>query len=123
MRKKINIPSLDNHHHEVFELVHLLDEAIKGNSRKSFEPIIEFLSEQCISHFKEEEEIMKKNNFKELDAHEIEHKRFINKIKQIKKMYNENIHTTHIAYGIRQLIDSLISHVQKVDIKMKGLSK
>ena len=38
-------------------------------------------------------------------------------------MYNENIHTTHIAYGIRQLIDSLIIHSQKTDIKLKGLKK
>ncbi|MEK9727215.1 MAG: hemerythrin family protein [Candidatus Margulisiibacteriota bacterium] len=121
MKKKTNIPSIDKHHLEVFEMVHLLDEAIKGNSREAFEPIIKFLVKNCIEHFKEEEEIMIKNNFSQLKLHQQEHQRFTNKIKQIQKMYNENIHTTHIAYGIRQLIDSLISHVHKVDIQMKGM--
>ena len=37
-------------------------------------------------------------------------------------MYDENLHTTHIAYGIRQLIDAMIFHVHNIDIKMKGLS-
>ena len=37
-------------------------------------------------------------------------------------MYDENIHTTHIAYRIRQLIDALIAHIQHTDIKMKGLT-
>lgn len=121
VEKKINIPSIDDHHLEVFEMVHLLDNAIKENSREAFEPIITFLSTKCIQHFKEEEDLMKKNQFKELQTHQRDHQQFINKIKQIKKMYNENIHTTHIAYGIRQLIDALIIHVHKVDIKMKGL--
>ena len=65
---------------------------------------------------------MKKNDFPDLHNHAVEHSRFINKIKQIKKMYDENIHTTHIAYGIRQLIDSMIFHVHTIDIKMKGLT-
>ena len=122
MNKKINIPSIDNHHGDVFKLTHLLDEAIAKNSREAFEPIIDFLSENCVKHFEEEEAIMKKSRFPDFEQHKIEHQRFINKIKQIKKMYDENLHTTHIAYGIRQLIDAMIFHVHNIDIKMKGLS-
>ena len=122
MSNKINIPSIDNHHGDVFKLTHLLDEAIAKNSREAFEPIIEFLSVQCIEHFNEEEAIMNKSQFPDFPSHKIEHQRFINKIKQIKKMYDENLHTTHIAYGIRQLIDAMIFHVHHIDIKMKGLS-
>tara|TARA_Y100001935_G_C17309254_1_gene514602 strand:- start:3265 stop:3639 length:375 start_codon:yes stop_codon:yes gene_type:complete len=118
---KINIPSIDNHHGDVFKLTHLLDEAIAKNSREAFGPIIEFLSIHCVNHFNEEEELMRTMNFPDLKSHEIEHQRFTNKIKQIKKMYDENLHTTHIAYGIRQLIDAMIFHVQHIDIKMKGL--
>ena len=123
MDKKINIPSLDDHHSDVFEMVHLLDKAILSNSREAFEPIIDFLVTHCIEHFAEEEALMKKNNFEYLDEHQRDHERFINKIKQIKKMYDENIHTTHIAYGIRQIIDALIKHIQIIDFKMKGLKK
>lgn len=123
MDKKINIPSLDDHHNDVFEMVHLLDKAIQSNSREAFEPIIDFLVTHCSEHFAEEETLMKKNNYEYLDEHQRDHERFINKIKQIKKMYNENIHTTHIAYGIRQLIDALIRHIQTIDIKMKGLKE
>ena len=73
-------------------------------------------------HFKEEESLMEKHNFHGLDHHQQEHRIFQNKIKEIKKMYDENIHTTHIAYRIRQLIDALIAHIQHTDIKMKGLT-
>ena len=121
MKTDINIPHLDHHHHDVFEMVHLLDIAIKSNSRQAFEPILTFLKTHCTSHFEEEESIMKKNQFKFIDEHQQEHLRFTNKIKEIEKMYLENIHTTHIAYGIRQLIDQLIIHIQTIDIKMKGL--
>ncbi|MGA0242203.1 MAG: bacteriohemerythrin [Candidatus Marinamargulisbacteria bacterium] len=121
MKQPIEIPSLDNHHNDVFEMVHLLDTAIKKNSRDAFAPIVTFLSDHCLSHFQEEETIMRNANFNLLHEHQIEHRQFINQIKQIKKMYNENIHTTHIAYGIRQLIDRLIIHIQTIDIKMKGL--
>ncbi len=123
MKKKVNIPSIDNHHGDVFKMINLLDDAIKGNSRQSFEPIIKFLEIDCLNHFQEEEDIMIKNNVKDIKNHQLEHERFKNKIKQIKKMYNESIHTTHIAYGIRQLIDLLIIHSQKVDTTLKGLKK
>ena len=122
MDKKLNIPSLDNHHNDVFKMIHLLDDAIKKNSRKSFEPIISFLLSHTSDHFKEEESLMEKHNFHGLDHHQQEHRIFQNKIKEIKKMYDENIHTTHIAYRIRQLIDALIAHIQHTDIKMKGLT-
>lgn len=103
-------------------MVHLLDRAIQSNKRRSFEPIIHFLEEHCTAHFQEEEAIMVANNFDGIHDHRRDHARFNNKIKHIRKMYDENIHTTHIAYGIRQLIDLLIIHIQTVDIKMKGLS-
>ena len=121
VKNKINIPSIDNHHNDVFNMIHLLDNAIKKNNREAFKPIIEFLDKNCREHFVEEERIMKKNKYKLLDQHKIEHQRFINKINRIKKMYNENIHTTHIAYGIRQIIDMLIIHMQTTDVNMKGL--
>ena len=61
MTDKLNIPSLDNHHYaDIFKMIHLLDDAIKTNSRESFEPIITFLSTQTLDHFKEEERLMKK---------------------------------------------------------------
>ena len=103
-------------------MVHLLDRAIQSNKRGSFEPIIHFLEEHCTAHFQEEEAIMAANNFDGIHDHRRDHARFNNKIKHIRKMYDENIHTTHIAYGLRQLIDLLIIHIQTVDIKMKGLS-
>ena len=122
MNESLNIGSLDNHHRDVFEMVHRLDRAIQSNSRESFEPIIGFLEDHCTAHFQEEEAIMIANDFDGLHDHRRDHARFNNKIKYIRKMYNENIHTTHIAYGIRQLIDLMITHIQTVDIKMKGLS-
>ena len=121
MKEEIGISSLDDHHHEVFEMVQKLDHAIAKNTRIGFEPIIEFLEHHCLDHFEEEEEVMKQHNFKYLSEHQKEHAVFKHKIKSIRKMYNENIHTTHVAYSIRLLIDKLITHIQTIDVKMKDI--
>jgi hemerythrin len=118
----LNIPSLDNHHADVFKMIHLLDTAIKTNSRAAFEPIINFLTQHATDHFNEEEMLMEQHKFYDLAAHRLEHQRFKNKINHIKKMYTEQLHTTHIAYSIRQLIDALIIHIQTIDIKMKDIT-
>ena len=122
MVKFTNIPNLDNHHNDVFEMVNLLDQAISKNKRSEFEPIISFLEDHCLEHFEEEEAIMKEKNFKYLAEHQRDHQIFKKKIKSIRKMYNENIHTTHVAYSIRQLIDRLITHIQIIDVKMRELN-
>lgn len=122
MSQYTNFSNLDNHHNDVFEMIHLLDKAISKNIRSEFEPIIKFLEEHCLEHFDEEETIMKNKGFKYLTEHQRDHEIFKKKIKSIRKMYNENIHTTHVAYSIRQLIDRLITHIQTVDVKMKELN-
>ncbi len=122
MNKFTNFSNLDNHHNDVFEMIHLLDKAISKNIRSEFEPIIKFLEVHCLEHFEEEETIMKEKNFKYLTEHQRDHELFKKKIKSIRKMYSENIHTTHVAYSIRQLIDRLITHIQTIDAKMKKLN-
>ena len=119
--KEIGISSLDHHHKDVFEMIQKLDHAIQQNTRQGFEPIIEFLEHHCIDHFDEEEALMKKHHFKHLAEHQKEHALFRHKVKSIRKMYNENIHSTHVAYSIRLLIDKLITHIQVIDVKMKGI--
>jgi hemerythrin len=119
--KEIGIASLDHHHKDVFEMIQKLDQAIQQNTRQSFEPIIQFLEDHCTAHFDEEEALMKSHNFKHLDEHQKEHHLFKHKIKSIRKMYNENIHTTHVAYSIRLLIDKLITHIQVIDVKIKDI--
>ena len=121
MNEQLNIGTLDDHHNDVFHMVHLLDKAIKSNSRESFKPIIDFLTSHAFDHFNEEEQLMRDHNFYDIQNHQKEHRQFKHKIKLIEKMYNENLHTTHIAYSIRQLIDALITHIQHVDVKMKAI--
>lgn len=122
MENYTDIPNLDNHHKDVFELIHLLDQAISKNKRSEFEEILNFLEKHCIEHFQEEENLMKQKKFVHLAEHQKEHSMFKKRIKSIRKMYNENIHTTHVAYSIRQFIDRLITHIQIIDVKMKDLN-
>lgn len=114
---------LDDHHHDVFLMVQKLDAAIASNTRSAFEPIIEFLEHHCTDHFKEEETLMKSTHYTDISPHKKEHQLFLNKIKSIRKMYNETSHSTHIAYAIRQLIDQLIRHILTADNKMKGATQ
>lgn len=118
---EIGIQSIDDHHQEVFQLTTMLDKAVGGSKREDLEPILAFLEEDLLAHFKEEEDVMKKANYDGFSEHHTQHQIFEARIHELRRVFNTSSHGAHVVYGIRRFIDSLISHILTIDVKMRSI--
>ncbi|MBT5856266.1 hemerythrin family protein [bacterium] len=109
---------IDNAHQEVFDLTTMLDNAINENSRDALDPIINFLESHVIDHFHEEEDIMSSINYSDSEEHRQDHAIFQVQVAELRRLFDEEKHTTHLVYRIRQFVDKLIYHIGTVDIKL-----
>jgi len=89
--------------------------------RGGLEKIVLFLESYVVDHFGSEEALMAANQFSGLEEHKAEHEFFREKVAEIRMVYDEGTHNTHLVYKIRQLIDSLIHHIRTIDIKLAAL--
>ncbi|MDA1353538.1 MAG: hemerythrin domain-containing protein [bacterium] len=118
---EIGIQSIDDHHHEVFQLTTMLDRAVRGNKRDDLEPILDFLERDLLDHFQEEEEVMRGVNYEGYLEHHTQHQVFEARIHELRRVFNTSPHGAHVVYGIRRFVDALIIHILTIDVKMRGL--
>lgn len=121
MTVEIGHHGIDEHHEELFALDVMLDKAITTCRRTEIEPIIEFLEHYSKDHFKEEEDIMKKHDYKGLALHESEHRIFRNYVLEIRRLFDNQAPIAHVIFKIRKLIDQLTLHIRTIDIEIKDL--
>ena len=119
----IGHPSIDDHHDEIFRLDNSLDMAIAHNSSEKVEEILQFLERYVVEHFNEEEELMAKNDYDGLDHHQKEHAFFKRRASEIRLLFDQNRHLTHVVFKIRHFIDTLIDHIIEIDSQMRHLEK
>ena len=122
-RYEMGHDSLDNHHRELFDLVTMLDEAIFSNDPGKLETIIEFFEHYSVDHFTEEEDLMKAKNYDGLKHHQHEHQKLILLVSHLRYIYDNDHPASHIIFEIRKLIDTLVNHIQTVDIGLIQLIK
>jgi hemerythrin-like metal-binding protein len=114
--------NIDNHHEELFQLVSALDTAIQTGEEEPVDTIISFLEHYVVDHFKEEEDLMIKHAFKGYNRHKAEHEKFKCLVKDIRENFNYNKSLTHIIFDIRRLIDTLVNHIQTIDVAIGSLT-
>ncbi len=112
---------IDNHHEELFQLVSALDLAIQKGEEDAVDDIINFLEHYVTEHFEEEEELMLSHNFVGYATHKAEHEKFKYLVSDIRTNFNDNTSLTHIIFSIRRLIDTLVHHIQTIDIAIAPL--
>ena len=108
--------SIDSHHEELFHLVTMLDKALQKGDEDGVDAIIVFLEHYVIDHFKEEEDLMLKHNYKGYAVHKQAHETFRTHVTELRENFNNNKPLTHVIFGIRRIIDSLTRHIQTIDI-------
>ena len=92
------------------------------NKRSLLDEIIQYLEHYSEDHFKEEEDLMTLHDFKGLEEHQNEHAVFSAKVQALRIMYDQQVHSTHIVYGIRRFVDTLIKHIRTIDSQMAHLN-
>lgn len=108
-------PILDDHHKNLLNLFNSAYELIIHD--KPAEQTIKLISElkvYSIFHFTEEEKLMAKAAYPELDNHIKEHKKFIAEVEKFKDQISDNTRELNEEIFIF-LSDWLISHIQKTD--------
>ena len=111
----VGIEMLDAQHKNLFKLLDTMFEAMKeGKGKEVLGLVLGELKCYTITHFADEERMMKKHNFPGLKAHIFEHKLFIDKIKELTAKYQAGgiIYTGDITSFLKKW---LVSHIQKMD--------
>ena len=115
----IGIDSLDTEHKYLLKLINKLSMSISEDSTKEYvNTIFEELIEATIKHSKNEEEILQKCNYENLNLHTMDHLDFIDRIKELKGNYNNSYSINDIA---SELYDLLLMHIITEDIPLISL--
>lgn len=120
----VNVKQIDKQHKRLFEIGHIIFEKVKSYDKSEDEydeiiKILEELKEYTIYHFKCEEELMEKYNFKGLEEHKKQHDYFISKIPEFK---NQDIYIKQdkaMMNILNFLVDWISTHILKSDMNYK----
>src|SRR5471030_2167708 len=82
------IMSIDNQHQELFNRINQLVASMKeGKGKLDVIKTLDFLEEYVIKHFNEEEEIRKKNKYRQFDIQHKQHEEFKKELRQLRMVF------------------------------------
>jgi hemerythrin-like metal-binding protein len=111
----VKIESFDSEHKKLLDIINTLyDSTSHGKGAEVISKTLKDLLDYTNTHFKHEEEFLKKNGYKELLTQQQQHKVFIDKIAEFQKKYDSGAMTSTISM-FTFLSSWLINHIQKVD--------
>lgn len=85
----VNVELIDNQHKSLVETINLLHDAMKqGKSKEVLGGILDNLINYTKEHFTTEENFFQKFDYKEKNAHKLEHDNFVRKAVEFKKSYD-----------------------------------
>ncbi len=113
----IGITELDDQHKKLFEAIDKLFTAcIQGKGKEEVVNTIKFLEDYTIVHFTDEQEMHKKYNYPERDAHRKIHDNFLKNFEKLKEQFEqEGASPLFISTINKQVVDWLIQHIGKAD--------
>ena len=114
----VEVDEIDEDHKRLIELYNLLSEAVSENDTYEY---IEALLEELISctawHFRHEERLMIKYQYKRFEEHKLEHEELIEDVRQLQKKFNQE-HPQLSVEDIAYLSDWLTGHILNQDIRL-----
>lgn len=113
----VKVAEIDNQHKKLVDIINKLHSSMaSGSSNDVLSTIFHELIDYTISHFKYEEGLLARNGYESLEAHKREHEKFVNKILEYKRDFNEG----KLFVGInvmKFLSDWLLTHITGTDQK------
>jgi len=120
---ELGIKSVDDDHKKLVTIIdELLGALSQGKGKEVVLPIIKKLEDYTLFHFRREEFYMKCANFAELPSHLIEHKRFVDRLKELKEKGMQNDVSVSVEL-MKFLKEWLINHIQVTDRRYEQLLK
>lgn len=109
------VPLMDQQHKRLVELINQLFQCMKdGGDRMLLAEVVDELVNYTVTHFRAEEDVMRKHNYPDLEAHKLVHQNFVDKVGVYadKLKAGDRLPPAEV-YGF--LKDWLVSHIEKQD--------
>ena len=113
----VKIEVIDKQHYTLVEMINDLNEAMENRiGQETAGEIIESLVNYTETHFKTEEDLLKKNGFSEIDSHKQEHADFVKKVSEFRDDFNSG--KIGLSIFIMDFLSSwLKNHIKGTDKK------
>ncbi|MDP2877135.1 MAG: bacteriohemerythrin [Holophaga sp.] len=113
---------IDKQHKALFDLVNEVAEKVKSGNLPEVKSVINRLATYTVEHFKDEEAIMIKAGYANLEDHEMIHAELLEKVQELQHKLANNQAVSLVAV-IRFLSDWLKEHILKDDMAYKAAIK
>ena len=111
----VSVRRLDEQHQKLFALLNALHEAMRqGKGQAVVQDTLRELATYTVTHFRAEEELMRKTNYPGLAAHQTEHQRFVDKVNQFTQDLKAggNVSSLQVVGFIKEW---LAEHIRRTD--------
>jgi hemerythrin len=112
---RVSVKRLDEQHQKLFSLINSLHEAMRqGKGQEVVQDTVHELATYTVTHFRAEEELLRKAGYPGLVAHQSEHQRFVARVNQ----FVEDVKAGKLASSIAVLgflKDWLTEHIKRTD--------
>jgi hemerythrin-like metal-binding protein len=127
---RLGVETIDNQHQQLFsmvdDLVKVIDDSEHADYKKKCADAVSFLYDYTVKHFRFEEGYQASIGYKDIDAHKLQHKRFIVTVDNFaKRMLDSGYDMRVVKAFCGSLVAWLNYHVADTDQKIvgKNLSK
>lgn len=113
---------IDKQHQALFGLVNEVAEKVKSGNLPEIKGVIKRLSSYTVEHFRDEEAIMRKAGYPDLEDHQMIHAELLEKVEGLQAKLEKN-QAVSLVSVIRFLSDWLKDHILKDDMSYKASIK
>ena len=113
----VGVTAVEEQHKEMFRQINLLMDAINlGKGADQVIPLLDFLEEYTVDHFRDEEKIMVESSYDKLEPHRLEHEQFRLEMENLRlRVRTEGGTRLNVLMTSRALLHWLVQHIYSAD--------
>ena len=111
----VSVKKMDEQHQKLFALINNLHDAMRqGKGQAAVQDTVRELATYTATHFRAEEELLRKSNYPGFVAHQAEHQKYIAKVSQFAEDLKAGRNASSISV-LGFLKDWLAEHIKRTD--------
>lgn len=111
----VKVERCDAEHRKLFDITNALYDAMRaGKGRTVIQQVVAELSDYTQTHFRAEEALMERAKYPGLAGHQLEHQKFVARVKEFQKDLDAGTGGNSVAV-LEFLKDWLAKHIKRVD--------
>lgn len=112
----VKVAKCDQQHQKLFAIMNELGDAMRiGKGKETVGKTVSELLDYTRTHFRDEEDLMKKTNYPQFAAHQEMHKKFVADVESLQKQAQQG--RANSIQVLSLLRDWLVNHIQKTDMQ------